>query len=175
MKTFGRPWPLLLLCSTIEWFLCPALDEAVARPGSTSPVLNFLILLSSGAASLSHLFAKVGSLYFDRSADLIQSRSHSLTDSIRKGYFLCHNEFSIGQLGLFFIRLVQEIGRNDCTFCMREVLRRLNVSRIEDISDSVPYPIGWLDTTEIVDYKNFGRKDRLKDPKLTQLSLCTVR
>jgi len=57
---------------------------------------------------------------------------------------------------------------------MTQITRTIDVSRIQDVSDGIPYPIRRLDATQVVNYKDFDGKDRCKETTLSKFRIAAI-
>src|SRR5690242_2313086 len=101
----------------------------------------------AGAAGLRAFAAEIGGDDFNGVTHLVQARSGALADSVGKSFSASHSQPAMSLPSFLLSGGIKVVGRDDCAARMTQISRAFNVSRVQDISDSISNPVGWFDAT----------------------------
>src|SRR5208283_2081433 len=129
--------------------------------------------LVTSKLGLLRMQAEIGPFDLDFLAHLMQSRAHTLADSVTqrfapRGAIGGRVAARVMNLELVLLLYVWEVGSDDGGLV-------LVVTAVEDVVDSVEDPLGAAHRAELVEHQYFGVEDRLQDFHLCRLHLRVVR
>src|SRR5690349_2835275 len=106
--------------------------------------------------------AEVAAVHLHFATHLVQTRSHAFADSIAERLVTRSPRRQTSSFRGSARWQIGEVGRND-----RRAL--VVVTSVEDMTDGVPDPLGRLHSSELVEHKHLGLKDRPKSLQLRGL------
>src|SRR5215467_1149854 len=117
--------------------------------------------------------SEVAAFELNDATHLMQSRAHSLGDTVAQSLIACGVPCRFG--GRTAAARLQLTGRKIGKVCRDNGCLLLVVAAVEDMADRVPHPLGRLDRAQLVEHQDLSLKNRPQDFQLCGLDARVVR